>query len=105
MDIHINLSFCTFNGFKILASSYLDVQSHPLFEPIEHLLDKLQVTPAVLAEELMKGEDVDIVLTGLVNFLEQKEIKGGGMNDVIDENEIPLQRSKKMKIDVKERAD
>jgi hypothetical protein len=35
MDMHINLSFCTFNGFKILASNYLDVQSHPLFEPIE----------------------------------------------------------------------
>jgi hypothetical protein len=58
-----------------------------------------------LAEELMKGKDVDVVLTGLVNFHEVKEIEGGGMNDVIDENEIPLQRSKKMKIDVKERAD
>jgi chaperone BCS1 len=105
MDMHINLSFCTFNGFKILASNYLDVQSHPLFEPIERLLEKLQVTPAVLAEELMKGEDVDVVLTGLVNFLERKEIGGSEMNGVIDENEIPLQRSKKMKIDVKERAD
>ncbi|KAE8010537.1 hypothetical protein FH972_006903 [Carpinus fangiana] len=105
MDMHVNLSFCTFNGFKILASNYLDVQSHILFEPIERLLEKLQVALAVLAEELMKGEDVDVVLTGLVNFLERKEIEGGGMNDVIDENEIPLHRSKKMKIDVKERAD
>jgi hypothetical protein len=51
----------------------------------------------------MKGEDVDVVLTGLVNFLERKEIGGSEINDIIDENEIPLQRSKKMKIDVKER--
>jgi hypothetical protein len=51
------------------------------------MLEKLQVTLAVLAEELMKGEDVDVVLTGLVNFLEQKEIEGNGMNDVIDEKQ------------------
>jgi hypothetical protein len=52
---------------------------------LKHMLEKLQVTPAVLTEELMKGEDVDVLLTGLVNFLEQKEIEGNGMNDVIDE--------------------
>jgi chaperone BCS1 len=99
MDMHINLSFCTVNGFRILASNYLDIQSHPLFEQIEHLLEKIQVTPAIVAEELMKGDDADVVLTELVNFLKQKEKEGGETKDVIDENEIPLQRSKKMKIE------
>jgi chaperone BCS1 len=51
MDMHINLSFCTFNGFRILASNYLDVQSHPLFEQVEGLLEKVEVTPAAGAEE------------------------------------------------------
>jgi chaperone BCS1 len=99
MDMHINLSFCTVNGFRILASNYLDVQSHPLFEQIERLLEKIQVTPAIVAEELMKGDDADVVLTELVNFLKQKEMKGDEMNDIVDENEIPLRRSKKMKIE------
>jgi chaperone BCS1 len=99
MDMHINLSFCTVNGFRILASNYLDVQSHPLFEQIEHLLEKIQVTPAIVAEELMKGDDADVVLTELVNFLKQKEMKSDETKDVVDENEIPLRRSKKMKIE------
>ncbi|XP_059438552.1 AAA-ATPase At3g50940-like [Corylus avellana] len=99
MDMHINLSFCTINGFRILASNYLDVQSHPLFEQIEHLLEKVQVTPAVVAEELMKGDDADVVLTGLVNFLKQKEMEGNETKDVVDENEIQLRKSKKMKIE------
>jgi chaperone BCS1 len=99
MDMHINLSFCAVNGFRILASNYLDVQSHPLFEQIERLLEKIQVTPAIVAEELMKGDDADVVLTELVNFLKQKEMKGDEMNDIVDENENPFRRSKKMKIE------
>jgi chaperone BCS1 len=99
MDMHINLSFCTVNGFRILASNYLDIQSHPLFEQVERLLEKIQVTPAIVAEELMKGDDVDVVLTELVNFLKQKETEGDETKDVIDKNEILLQRSKKMKIE------
>ncbi|KAE8010535.1 hypothetical protein FH972_006901 [Carpinus fangiana] len=82
MDMHINLSFCTINGFRILASNYLDVQSHPLFEPIDRLLKKLQVTPAVVAEELMKNDDVDVVLSRFINFLERKEMGGDGMKDL-----------------------
>jgi chaperone BCS1 len=99
MDIHINLSFCTTNGFRILASNYLDVQSHPLFEPIDRLLKKLQVTPAVVTEELMKNDDVDVVLSRFINFLERKEMGGDGMKDVGDENEIPLCRSNKIEIE------
>jgi chaperone BCS1 len=90
MDMHINLSFCTINGFRILASNYLDIRSHKLFEQIERLLEKIQVTPAVVAEELMKGDDADVVLTELVNFLKQKETEGDKTKDVIDENEISL---------------
>ena len=99
MDMHINLSFCTINGFRILASNYLDVQSHPLFEPIDRLLKKLQVTPAVVAEELMKNDDVDVVLSRFINFLERKEMGGDGMKDIGDENEIPLCRSNKIEIE------
>lgn len=73
MDMHIHLSFCTVNGFRILASNYLDVKSHRLFEPIEGLLEKVEVTPAAVAEELLKSDDVDIALGGLIEFLKQKQ--------------------------------
>jgi chaperone BCS1 len=105
MDMHINLSFCTFNGFRLLASNYLDVQSHPLFEQVEHLLETTEVTPAAVAEELMKDDDADVALSGLVKFLKRKEMEDGGTNDVVDESEVPLQRSKKMKIEEKTKID
>ena len=35
----------------------------------------VEVTPAEVAEELMKSEDPDIALTGLVAFLQQKKKK------------------------------
>lgn len=73
MDMHIHLSFCNVNGFRILASNYLDVQSHRLFEPIEGLLDKVEVTPATVAKELMKSDDADVALGGLIELLKRKE--------------------------------
>ncbi|XP_059442228.1 AAA-ATPase At2g18193-like [Corylus avellana] len=76
MDMHIHLSFCTVNGFRILASNYLDVQSHPLFEQVDLLLEKLEVTPAEVAEELLKSDDADVALGGFIEFLKQKEIEG-----------------------------
>jgi chaperone BCS1 len=62
MDMHIHLSFCTFNGFRILASNYLDVQSHPSFEQVESLLKKVEVTPTAIAEELLKSDDLMLLL-------------------------------------------
>ena len=72
MDMHIHMSYCTPCGFKILASNYLRIKSHCLFAEIEGLLKDVEVTPAEVAEELMKSDDADIALTGLVAFLEQK---------------------------------
>ncbi|KAK9116951.1 hypothetical protein Sjap_015898 [Stephania japonica] len=34
MDKHIELSYCCFEGFKVLAKNYLDLDSHPTFETI-----------------------------------------------------------------------
>ncbi|KAL9328787.1 hypothetical protein ACSQ67_003790 [Phaseolus vulgaris] len=73
MDMHIHLSFLTSKAFRILASNYLDVEGdHPLFQQIDDLLEKIQVTPAVVAEQLMRYEDPDVCLEELVQFLQQK---------------------------------
>ncbi|XVE93671.1 hypothetical protein REPUB_Repub01dG0214300 [Reevesia pubescens] len=72
MDVHINMSYCTPCGFKILASNYLGIPEHPLFLEIEELLKIKRVTPAEVAEQLMKDEVSEIVLRGLIEFLESK---------------------------------
>ncbi|BAU00036.1 hypothetical protein LR48_Vigan06g048800 [Vigna angularis] len=73
MDMHIHLSFLRSKAFRILASNYLGVEGdHPLFEQIDDLLEKIDVTPAVVAEQLMRHEDPDVCLEALVQFLKQK---------------------------------
>ncbi|KAF2293301.1 hypothetical protein GH714_000004 [Hevea brasiliensis] len=72
MDMQLHMSYCTFIGFKMLASNYLHVQEHQLFEEIEHLLEKVQITPAEVAGELMKHKDADLALQELIKFLQNK---------------------------------
>ncbi|KAM5546621.1 AAA-ATPase [Rosa sericea] len=76
MDLHIHLSYCTPSGFRILASNYLGIHEsspHHLFGEIESLIESTEVTPAAIAEELMKSDDADVVLEGLVKFLKEKK--------------------------------
>ncbi|KAF5192885.1 Aaa-atpase [Thalictrum thalictroides] len=76
MDKHIHLSFCTTEGFNILALNYLGLhKNNKWYLEIENSIEKYQVTPAEVAEELMKSEDVDIALEGLLNFLKRKMIE------------------------------
>ncbi|XP_059653789.1 AAA-ATPase At3g50940-like [Cornus florida] len=73
MDVHIHMSYCTPCGFKMLASNYLGVTEHALFSEIEELIEMSKVTPAEVGEQLMKIEEADIALRGLVEFLEEKK--------------------------------
>ena len=74
MDMHLHLSYCTIDGFKLLATNYLGINGeHRLFEEIERLLENAKVTPAEIAEELLKSDDSDVALGGLVMFLKKKK--------------------------------
>ena len=78
MDLHVHMSYCTMDGFKLLASNYLDINGdHQLCRQIEGLLASVEVTPAEIAEELLKsiGNSDDVVLAGLVKFFEQKKLE------------------------------
>jgi ATP-dependent 26S proteasome regulatory subunit len=44
MDKHIEMSYCGFEAFKFLAKTYLDVDSHPLFDAVGELLREVQMT-------------------------------------------------------------
>ncbi|KAI3933564.1 hypothetical protein MKX01_032669 [Papaver californicum] len=72
MDKHIHMSYITPRGFRILDSSYLSTEEDHLFGEIEELIQESQTTPAEVAEELMKSDDADISLTGLIQFLKKK---------------------------------
>jgi chaperone BCS1 len=82
MDLHIELSYCGFDGFKMLAKNYLSIESHPLFETVRCLLEETNMTPADVAENLMPkvaNEDVETSLERLIQALrtskEEAEIK------------------------------
>ncbi|KAL6224521.1 hypothetical protein ACLB2K_003376 [Fragaria x ananassa] len=77
MDMHIHMSYCTPSGFRVLASNYLGIHErnpHLLCREIEGLIESTEVTPAEVAEELMKSDDVDVTLKVLVNFLKKKNV-------------------------------
>ncbi|KAL1059974.1 hypothetical protein V6Z11_1Z137800 [Gossypium hirsutum] len=78
MDMHIELSYCSFEAFKILAKNYLDVDSHDLFEKIGILLKETEMTPADVAENLMpkrEKKDPDACLNSLIQALEDAKEK------------------------------
>ncbi|KAL7261308.1 hypothetical protein ACSBR1_006869 [Camellia fascicularis] len=73
MDMHIHMSYCTPCGFKILASNYLGIKNHSMFTEIEKIVTEVEVTPAEIAEELMRREETDKALGGLIKFLNVKK--------------------------------
>ncbi|CAI0375879.1 unnamed protein product [Linum tenue] len=90
MDVHINLSYCTPCGFRILASNYLGLDDHSLFREIEELISTSEVTPAEVAEQLMRNDDeadCEGVLVGLIEFLRFKKEKAGEVEEIGDQNE------------------
>ncbi|KAL0876370.1 hypothetical protein Bca101_026075 [Brassica carinata] len=87
MDMHIYMGHCSFQGFKTLASNYLGLNDstmpHRLYPEIERLMDGDVITPAQVAEELMKSEDVDVALEGLVNVLKKMRFKNDESSPVM----------------------
>ncbi|CAI9780548.1 unnamed protein product [Fraxinus pennsylvanica] len=73
MDVHINMSYCTPCGFKLLAANYLGLKDHFLFQEIEDLIKIVEVTPAEVAEQLLKSDDNDSILKGLIEFIHSKK--------------------------------
>ncbi|XP_037495144.1 AAA-ATPase ASD, mitochondrial [Jatropha curcas] len=78
MDRHIEMSYCCFEAFKVLAKNYLDIDSHELFVKIEKLLEEVKMTPADVAENLMPksvDEDEETCLKNLIAALEEEKLK------------------------------
>ncbi|XP_020698202.2 AAA-ATPase At3g50940-like, partial [Dendrobium catenatum] len=89
MDMHINMGYCGPNSFRILVSNYHAIDEHLMFEEIEGLLKEVEATPAEVAEQLMRSDDVDVALEGLIQFLRGKrdEDQGNEGNGEDDKDE------------------
>ncbi|KAK1439165.1 hypothetical protein QVD17_04980 [Tagetes erecta] len=86
MDVHIHMSYLTVDGFETLAANYLNIYDHHWrFREIKELIKCKKVTPAEVAEELMKSEDVEVVLGGLVKFLKRKKMEDDEGKDGVDD--------------------
>ncbi|KAA8530298.1 hypothetical protein F0562_005007 [Nyssa sinensis] len=81
MDKHIELSYCNFEAFMVLAKNYLDVDSHHMFDTIRGLLEEINMTPADVAENLMPktiNGDAETCLDSLIQALQIVKEEGGG---------------------------
>ncbi|CAN6219602.1 unnamed protein product [Urochloa humidicola] len=76
MDMHIEMSYCSFEALMTLAKNYLNVDTHPLFGTIEMLLQTVEITPASVAECLMMSNctqsRADLCLGRLIDELKKR---------------------------------
>ncbi|KAJ4973018.1 hypothetical protein NE237_006192 [Protea cynaroides] len=82
MDKHIEMSYCSYEGFKVLAKNYLDLESDPLFDTIHGLLNDTEITPADVAENLMSKtfevnakECLEALISALLEAKERARLK------------------------------
>ena len=75
ISIYIHMGHCTYDGFKMLASTYLGL-SHDNNAP-HHLYPDIKV-----ADELMKSQDNDVALEGLVRILGMKNLISNKIDEV-----------------------
>ncbi|CAN1162817.1 AAA-ATPase ASD, mitochondrial [Linum perenne] len=100
MDKHIEMSYCCFEAFKLLARNYLDMDGGVLFPRIEELLEEVKMTPADVAEHLMpksEEEDGESCLWRLIHGLEGLKKKS--------KKKMKKKKSKKEKKDRKGNAE
>ncbi|BAD52668.1 BCS1 protein precursor-like [Oryza sativa Japonica Group] len=76
MDMHVHMGYCCPESFRILASNYHSIDNHATYPEIEELIKEVMVTPAEVAEVLMRNDDTDVALEGLIQFLKRKKDVG-----------------------------
>ncbi|XP_006664790.2 LOW QUALITY PROTEIN: AAA-ATPase ASD, mitochondrial-like [Oryza brachyantha] len=92
MDVHVEMSYCCFEAFKVLAKNYLGVEQHEVFDEIRRLLGEVEMSPADVAENLMprsKRKDVNGCLERLVKALHEAKLAvgaGKAVQEIDDED-------------------
>ncbi|KAM3286609.1 hypothetical protein P3S67_025408 [Capsicum chacoense] len=97
MDMHIEMSYCRYEAFKVLAKNYLDLETQPLFQQIQGLLEEVDMSPCDVAEHLMlknASGGPQICLDNLMQAL--KEAKTKANKDSNEDEEKAKQNFKKI---------
>ncbi|KAI8533821.1 hypothetical protein RHMOL_Rhmol10G0039500 [Rhododendron molle] len=105
MDKHIELSYCCFEAFKVLARNYLDLESHDLFETIGKLLEETKLSPADVAENLMpksNDEDADACLANLIDAIEKAKEEAKANAEEEEKERVKAEEEKKAKTEKEE---
>lgn len=55
----IEMSYCRFEPFKVLAKIYLEMESHDFYGEIKRLVEETNMSPAGVAKNLMMKSDED----------------------------------------------
>ncbi|EOA23171.1 hypothetical protein CARUB_v10017055mg [Capsella rubella] len=108
MDNHIEMSYCKFEGFKVLAKNYLEIESHDLYGEIKRLLEETDMSPAYVAETLMPKsdeEDADICIKRLVKTLEEEKEKARKLAEEEEKKKVEKESKKKKKAEEAEKKD
>ena len=97
MDKHIELTYCCFEAFKVLAKNYLDVEESELFEEIKRLLEdkEIKMTPADIAENLLpksENEGSETCLKRLIQVLKEAKRK---VEDDVEEKKRETEEKEK----------
>ncbi|PIM97994.1 AAA+-type ATPase [Handroanthus impetiginosus] len=56
MDKHIEFSYCRYEGFKVLAKNYLDLEEHPLFQS-QCLLNLIRTLDEIKERKIIKSTE------------------------------------------------
>lgn len=95
MDKHIEMSYCRFEGFKVLVKNYWGVGEHHLFDTIKTLLDETNVSPADVSENLMPKSSEDDAHTCLASLVEALKASKEAANSKSENSEASDWRSNK----------
>lgn len=101
MDMHIHMSYCSFETFKALAKNYLSLEDHPLYDDVKSLLEggKL-ITPAQVTEHLFGNrDDPTAAINVLIEWLQKPEEQKPEETTKTDSKETS---EEEVKADVKE---
>ncbi|KAL2532550.1 P-loop containing nucleoside triphosphate hydrolase superfamily protein [Abeliophyllum distichum] len=100
MDMHIHMSYCTPAGFDVLALNYLAIHDHPkLFPDIKGLMQEVKVTPAEIAEHLMRNENAELALEGVVDLLKRKKAEKSPVQETNAGTEVQEEAKKEAKFE------
>ncbi|CAG7895458.1 unnamed protein product [Brassica rapa] len=100
MDNHIEMSYCRFEAFKVLAKNYLEIESHELYGEIERLLEETDMSPADVAETLMPKsdeEDADVCIKRLVKTVEEEKAKAKKLAEEEEKSKAEKEEKRKKK--------